>query len=313
MKKFKELGNRIYDRFEQVANSDRRPLEKGYSLWQFLRLCKGEMLLQILFHIKDRFPKDFLSQDDIRNRFYHLGNLPFDPNKYRFGVLLGRGISSVVYLLESQSDTQKSLVIKILSDEYIREEFGNDPEEALVFLRNEIATVKFWYGPELEHIFLPEYYLQTQNPRKKLPEFIATFRKKQNSAKNKPQRQQEKMRRSAVILQPFEGDQLRDLLTEIDDKEFCSIAQKDPKFKQDVLLFIQKTFDHEKTHQETIDLIGRLNVAVATGSDKSKPEYRLIILDPHMIHSTVGDDKSVLNTKKCLRRLNEIQKILLAS
>ncbi len=283
MKKIEDYINRSKEIAEETLFLEDRPLNKGCEFSDFLKLPKGEQFKQILYHIKDGLPESFLDSEWLKNRFYQTDELPFNPENFLFKHILGHGTTSEVYLLKNKDKKKTSWALKVLKESYIKKNFDNI-HEAAVFFREELAEIKSWYGEEMEHLFLQEFFIESKGPKGK-PAFI--------------------------ILQEYLNGFLRDIFEDLDEKDWEEI-RRDVGLRRDLLDFINKTLEHERKTGETLDLIGKKNISINYNVDHEGNESKkLVILDPHWIHYTKDGAEAVERTCEKLERLREIKKILI--
>lgn len=240
----------------------------------FDQMHKSEILFEILCVIKKILPDK--KTRDILKKFYYKGynELPFDPNNFTFDGLKNEGSSSLVYLLKNKETNGISWVFKIIKDEYIKK--FSSIEEAGKFLMQELNEIKSWYTEDLaDEIFLPEFLIQLKGPNNQ---------------------------KSLAILQPFKyKNLLRDIFTEIDQNEFTEIMKRNDNLCSTFIKFSEQTINHATLTKKTLDLIGNKNVVIFDNQ-------KLIILDPHFIHSTKNEpDGSSENTQKRLGELRQKQ------
>jgi len=96
-KKIEHYGQRSKDIFEHALLSDNRPLDKEGPVRfnEFLKLSKGQKLLEILYLVKDLLPEEFFKKYDFKKFFYNDRELPFNPNKFSFEGLEGHGVTAM--------------------------------------------------------------------------------------------------------------------------------------------------------------------------------------------------------------------------
>ncbi|PJE57416.1 MAG: hypothetical protein COU82_02085 [Candidatus Portnoybacteria bacterium CG10_big_fil_rev_8_21_14_0_10_38_18] len=104
---------------EQVLIDDKKKphnLDKK-ELWgkMWSSQSKYERLTSFLGLVKDSLPRNLFNfdKDKLKDIFYHQEELPFNPEKYKFEEKIGIGGQSRVYLLESQTKENPSMVLKI--------------------------------------------------------------------------------------------------------------------------------------------------------------------------------------------------------
>lgn len=278
--KIEHYKHRAEELIEQAVFCDTRPLDQneGKTLKEFLKLNKSEKFLEILHIFKKILPKDILQKRDFKKLFYNLKELPFRPDQFSFEGIKGSGATSCVHLLKSKNPEKSSWALKVLKNKYVKQNFDSLDQAGQFFVK-EYQQVRDWYGQELSDFFLPEYIIKLKNPRKS-----------------------EKCD-SLAILQPYQGQELQDVFTEIPKNELVNLLQENKNLGHKFVHFINATLDHEAKTGETLDLIGRKNISLV---DHGK-DARFVVLDPHWIHWTDKDkDDSALQTRQRLNYLKEI-------
>lgn len=214
-----------------------------------------EQLNGILHTLKESVTKDLPQciEKFIVRFLYHTERLPFDKELYDFEGRIGDGGQSRVYLLKSKRDDAQSWVIKTTRPE----KQGGD---ALAFAKNlkaEHAHIEEVYRdvPEL----IPEQHIVVMND----PFF--------------------KGYDVATILQHFESGEITDLFS-LTQEMIADLMQRDEFFRNQLASFCRVTLAHHAEHDETIDLLGKENVAVV----KNRDVLRLKVLDLHPLYASSG-------------------------
>ena len=168
LKTIEHYKNRTKELVEEAILMDVRPLDKFESnkLEEFWNLNKSEKLLEVLQIIKNLLPRDFMDKINLKEKLYDTTELPFNPEKFSFKGLEGRGGQSRVYLLKSLETELPSYVLKIFRNTYI-EKFFKNSDEAIELFKSEIKQIKEWYSEDLCDMFLQEHILKLKSPTKK--------------------------------------------------------------------------------------------------------------------------------------------------
>lgn len=198
-------------------------------------------------------------------RMYDSRNLPFDPKRFKFNNLLGMGGESKVYHLEAKDSAEPSWILK-----YYRKRKGSVDElvEQGKEIREEYERIKKWYSI-IPGIVPEEHMMIAEDPKS-----------------------QEAM---LVIVREFVADEILDIFADISEQKLIKLLESNHKLRDDFQKFCQITFFHEEETHEVIDLLGNKNVSLLRRGN----EYKLVILDPHIIYST---EKSIEHKKVRLKR-----------
>lgn len=214
-----------------------------------------EQLDTMLYKLKERATKDLPQciEKFIVHFLYHTKGLPFNEELYDFEGRIGDGGQSRVYLLKGKQDDVQSWVIKTTRPE-------KQGENALAFAKNLQA----------EHAYMEEVYRDVPElmPEQHILVMEDPFYKGYDVA---------------TILQHFEKGEIKDLFS-LTPTMITDLAKRDAFFKNQLLSFCQVTLAHEAEHGETIDLLGKENVAVIMNHNIP----RLKVLDLHPLYASSG-------------------------
>jgi hypothetical protein len=282
MNPFKEIEyykNHTRELIEESIILDPRPLDKFESnkMEEFWKLSKSEKLLEILHIIKKLLPENFFGKTNIKEKIYNTTELPFNPDKFKFKGLKGRGGQSQVYLLESLEKELPSYVLKMFRDTYIKKFFENSDEAGRLF-KEELEKIMEWYSEDLHDIFLQEFLIKLKSP---------TLKKE-----------------SLAILQPYQTGEIKDIFTEISKKELIELLNSDTILKEKFKKFVKETIMHAESTEETLDFLGDKNLSIIF----TKDEEKLVILDPHHIYKT--SDKENGCGEKCQEKLKYLKEVV---
>jgi hypothetical protein len=280
-----KIGNyksKIEDSIEESLIFDTNPLsDKEYNkLTEFLKLSKGQKLLEILHIIRKAVPKEFLKIENLNKFLYDTKELPFKPDKFSFEGIIGRGGGSKVYILKSLDKKLSSYVIKIIKNLYA-EIILNNSEDAAVALKNEYEQIRSWYKGDAQKVFLPEYILKLKNPKNK--------------------------KIAIAILQIYQGGEIKDIFNETKKEDLIKILQENEVLRKIFINFTEQTIKHADETQEILDFFGNKNLSLINDNGN----YKLMVIDPHVIYKT-SDDKNKCGEKamKYLNYLKEISKMV---
>ncbi len=201
--KIEHYQRRAKELTEQAIFCDTRPLDQKESkiLKEFLSLTKGGKFLEMLHVLKRILPKDFLQNRDLKRFFYNEKELPFSPDKFSFEGAKAGGATTCVHLLKSKNPERPSWALKVLKNAHIKKNFKSLDQAGRFFVK-EYQQVRDWYGQEFSDFFLPEYIIKLKNPRKA------------------------ERCDSLAILQPYQGQELQDIFTEIPKDEFVDLLKQ---------------------------------------------------------------------------------------
>jgi hypothetical protein len=210
-------------------------------------------------------------------KMYHTAELPFDPDKFKFQGLRGKGGQSKVYLLESLEKELPSYVLKIFRDTYIKKYFKNTDEVGRLF-KEELEQVREWYSKDLRDIFLQEFLIKLKSPADK--------------------------KESLAILQPYQTGEIKDIFTGITKDELIKLLDTDPVLKNKFIKFVKQSIIHEKATEEVLDFLGDKNLSLVS----TENENQLVILDPHHVHKTSNKEND--SGKRCQEKLEYLKEVV---
>ncbi len=270
--------NRAKELVEESILMDTRPLDKveANKLEEFWQLSKSNKLLEVLHIIKGILPKNFINKINLKEGLYNTTELPFNPEKFSFEGLKGRGGQSRVYLLKNLEENSPSYALKIFRSAYLKKFFKNT-EAAVASFREEIKQVKEWYSPDLHDIFLDEYMLKLKDP----------FTKKE----------------ALAVLQPYQSGEIKDIFTDISQEELIALLSHNTKLKDKFIKFTKQTLAHAEKTEEVLDLLGDKNLSIIS----NKNDDRLIVLDPHHIYKTSDQENNA--GPRCQEKLTYLKTI----
>lgn len=281
MESFSYYRGRMADILEEaMTRYEKRSVSPSVFLGEILspETSKSKKVLAFLRLVRDVLPGLENSKENLKF-FRDLSQIPVDPKNYEFKDSVGEGGECSVFLLESKRSERQSIVMKVYrrtdenSDELVRR--GNK-------LRTEYLQIKEWYKdlPDL----VPEETMIVAKDVRKTP-----------FTPRSP---------ALVIFQKFFGGELRDLFSGFNPGELESIMQEDPEFAAKLRLFAEISLQHEQETGELVDTFGDKNICIT----KQGGKHRLIILDPHVIHSSRSGDKAYLDkVRKHLSFLSELR------
>jgi hypothetical protein len=201
-------------------------------------------------------------------------NIPFDSNDYQIGKRLGSGGENSVFLLSSQKNNLPSYVLKINHLSH----FENNPGKLLkagMVQKKEYEEIKDNFA-EIDGLIPQENYLILHGNKNKKP--------------------------ALAMIQPFMGDNLRDLFNDFEKDELLNVIEKNPSFKKQLTSFVKVLLSNNDLVDREIDILGNNNVVVVNNNGEEK----LIMLDPHFRSVYVRG----INTREQIRRrvlyLNEL-------
>ena len=280
MESFSYYRNRAANILEEaMTRYEKRSENPSVLLEQILASenAKSLKVLALLRLIRDVLPGCKNSKENLK-LFRDLSDLPINPEVYEFQDLVGSGYESNVYLLESKNAEQKSLVMKVYQrlsgnvDSLIRR--GRE-------LNQEYSQIREWYK-DIPDLVPTEAMIVARDVK------ISPIIPRENTL---------------VIFQKFFGGKLKDLFRGFKPGELEKIIREDPVFAERLKLFAKISVQHEQETGEVVDTLGNNNVCVVRQGEK----YSLIILDPHIIHSTRSTNEPNLEQiKKHLYFLSQL-------
>lgn len=207
-----------------------------------------EWMVSALKVIDSIIPKTI--RGNIRNEYgFATDNIPFNANDYQVGKKLGSGGENSVFLLSSQKNNLPSYVLKINHLSH----FENNPNKLLkagMEQKKEYEEIKDKFA-EVEGLVPQENYLILHGIKNKKP--------------------------ALAMIQPFMGDNLRDLFNDFEKDELLNVIEKNPSFKKQLTSFVGVILSNGDLIDREIDILGSNNVIVINDNGEEK----LIMLDPH--------------------------------
>ena len=209
--------------------------QKGYE-----KPDEGAEAAKVLNSVTNEFPELKAEQER---------GLPFR-EELVFKGKIGQGTPRIVYLLESQDPSVKSMVIKVIKTP------GEDLQKKAVQEKEEIVAIKEIY-PDIPDLIPDEHMIITSHPL-------------------------DKDKAAVVAVQRFIGKNLRDFFNSVSKDEFLEMLNNDDVLKREFISFAEKTLGHEKEKHEVVDIVGPNNFVVLDENGKK----RLRFIDPHWMHRT---------------------------
>ena len=239
---------------------------------------KYKKFLSFLRLLKSSVPDGLKIPEDILKRlFYSSGNLPFDPEKFKFDETnLGNGGQVRVYLLESKTEGP-SVAIKVFRPE----NKPSDPVRLATRLKQERRDIESLYS-SIPDLVPEEHYIVMEDPFKK-------------------------GRAATTIIEEFIGGKMFDIFS-FSPEELIRLATDNPILKNQLIKFIQITLQNESVNGEVVDILGPKNLIAVNIKDGS---FRLVLLDPHIhIKTKESMDKRAIRAKEKLDFLKKVLSLM---
>lgn len=237
---------------------------------------KYEKILSFLRLAKNIIPEQIINVcgNKLENRLYFQKTLPFNPEKYKFKERIGKGGGCRVYLLESQTKDQPSLVVKIL----VPDVDGKTIIESINACGVDYEYMKNVYR-EIPETILPEQFVIIDDP----------FQRGVSAA--------------GTSLQPFMAGKIKDIF-DFKQEELKEISAKNPVFKEQLAKFCSITQENFQKEHKALDFLGKDNVVIVSSEEGEK----LIVLDPYNIYLK-DDPKETRHarTNECLKFLQAVE------
>jgi hypothetical protein len=226
-----------------------------------------------------RIISDFAPQmpmKKLRERYsYKQDSMPFSLKDYTLKEKIGFGGMNDVFLLQARKKDVPSYVLKISlgeSGERLEKLLSTAKEQKEDYER--IATAY----KDVPDVILKEYYLVMHGPSMRQP--------------------------VAVSIQPFVGENLRDIFVDFEKDELQDLLQKNKPLHEQLDGFVKATRADNSLVENELDVLGRNNLAIVGG----KGEERLLMLDPHFRSSRSRSPHYRNQIEERIRYLEELTK-----